>query len=125
IRRLLVVLVAVGLVAGTLAVLRSGLFAVDRIDVAGDSQTDPAALAESAGLELGMPLIEVDLDAVVAAVQADPRVVSAEVGRRWPRGVEITVVERFPVAWVDQGGGWQHMAADGVVLAAGDPGPEA
>lgn len=122
IRRLLVVLLAVGLVATTLAVLRSGLFSLDRIEVQGESQTDPAAMVAEVGVDLGMPLIEIDLDEAKEALEADPRVVSAEVGRRWPTGLVIEVVERFPVAWVDRGQGWQHLAVDGVVLASGDPG---
>jgi cell division protein FtsQ len=126
IRRLLVVIFVVSLVAVTLAVLRSELFSLDRIDVQGQSQTDPAAIAASVGVELGVPLIEIDLGAATEALEADPRVVRAEVGRRWPTGVEIVVVERFAVAWVDQGQGWQHVAADGVVvLPSGDPGPVA
>ena len=125
IRRLLMVLLVVGVAAGTLAVLRSPLFALERIEVLGASQTDPAALVAAAGVERGIPLVEIDLEAAREAVETDPRVVSAEVGRRWPTGLEIGVVERFPVAWVDRGQGWQHLAADGVVLASGDPGADA
>lgn len=125
IRRLLVVLLVVGLAAASLATLRSGLFSLDRIDVQGESQTDPVAMAAALGVEPGVPLVEIDLDEVREALEADPRVVSAEVGRRWPTGLEIAVVERFPVAWVDRGAGWQHLAADGVVLETGEPGPVA
>jgi len=125
IRRLLMLLVAVGMVAAGLAILRSGLFSVDRIEVAGESQTDPVAIVARTGLERGVPLIEIDLDAATEALLADPRIAAAEVGRRWPTGVEITVTERLPVAWVDRGSGWEHTAIDGVVLATGDPGPVA
>jgi hypothetical protein len=82
IRRLLFVLLVVGLAAVTLAVLRSELFSLDRIDVQGESQTDPVALVAAAGVEPGMPLIEIDLDEAKEALEADPRVVSAEVGRK-------------------------------------------
>lgn len=125
IRRLLVVLLVVGLAAVTLAVLRSGLFSLDRIETQGESQIDPVAMVAAVGVEMGMPLIEIDLEEAEDALEADPRVVSAEVGRRWPSGLLIEVVERFPVAWVDRGQGWQHLAVDGVVLAEGDPGPDA
>jgi len=122
-KRLLILFVAVGVVAAGLAILRSEMFSIDRIEVAGESQTDPVAMVAGTGLEPGVPLIEIDLDAAIEALLADPRIVTAEVGRRWPTGVEITVTERFPVAWVDRGGGWEHTAIDGVVLATGDPGP--
>ncbi|MEX1004015.1 MAG: FtsQ-type POTRA domain-containing protein [Acidimicrobiia bacterium] len=121
IRRLLVVLLVVGLAAASLAILRSGLFSLDRIETHGESQTDPVAMVAAVGVELGVPLIEIDLDEARAAIEEDPRVVSAEVGRRWPTGLEIEVVERFGVAWVDRGQGWEHLAADGVVLASGEP----
>lgn len=125
IRRLLILLVAAGVVAVVLLVLRSGLFSLDRIDVAGESQTDPEAIVASVGVAPGVPLIELDLDAASEALLADPRIASAEVGRRWPTGVAITVTERFAVAWVERGGGWEHTALDGVVLATGEPGPVA
>ena len=125
IRRLLVVLLIVGVAASTLAVLRSGLFSLDRIDVQGESQTDPVAIVAAVGVSPGVPLIEIDLDEAKDALEADPRVMSADVGRRWPTGLEIQVVERFGVAWVDRGQGWQFLAVDGVVLEAGEPGPVA
>lgn len=125
IRRLLVVLLVVGVAAASLALLRSGLFSLDRIDVQGESQTDPVAMIAALGIQAGVPLVEIDLDEAEEAIAADPRVVSAEVGRRWPTGLEISVVERFPVAWVDRGQGWEHLAADGVVLESGEPGPVA
>ncbi len=123
IRRLLVVFVALGIVAAGLAVLRSGVFAFDHIEVVGRSQTDPESLLAAVGIVRGMPLIEVDLGEATEALLADPRVVTAEVGRRWPTGIAVTVTERFPVAWVERGGGWEHTAIDGVVVATGDPGP--
>lgn len=124
-RRLLVAFVIVGLAATGLAVLRSGLFSLDRIEVMGESQTDPVSMVASVGVERGVPLIELDLDEATEVLETDVRIVSAEVGRRWPTGLEITVVERFAVAWVDRGNGWEHTAVDGVVLTTGDPGPVA
>lgn len=121
-RRLLVVLVVVGLAAVALAVLRSSLFSVDRIVASGQVVTDPVSVLDAAGITRGMPLIEVDLEEAEAALLTDPYVATAEVGRRWPDALAVTVVERTPVAWVDRGGGWEHLALDGVVLAAGEPG---
>ena len=125
IRRLLLIVVAVGVGAATVAVLRSPVFALERIEVAGESQTDPLAMLDAVGIVEGVPLIEIDLEAAEEALMADPRVVTAAVGRRWPSGLEVTVTERFAVAWVDRGGGWEHLAPDGVMLELGDPGPVA
>jgi cell division protein FtsQ len=124
-RRLLIVMVVLGVVAGGLAILRSPLFSLDRIEVAGESQTDPAALVAAVGVVPGVPLIELDLEAATEALLEDPRIAVADVGRRWPTDLEITVTERFGVAWVERGSSWEFVAIDGVVLAQGDPGPVA
>lgn len=121
IRRLLVIAAIFAVVLAGVAVLRSPLFSLERVDVGGDQQTDPVALLEAAGVVEGTPLIEIDLEAAVEALVADPRIATAEVERSWPRGLTVTVTERFPVAWVDQGGGWQQVAIDGVVLDQGEP----
>ncbi|HSJ27451.1 MAG TPA: FtsQ-type POTRA domain-containing protein [Acidimicrobiia bacterium] len=125
IRRLLVVVIVVGLGAVGVAVLRSGLFSLDDVEVVGQVQTDPVTLLADAGVVSGVPLIEIDLEAATEALLADPRIAVAEVGRRWPTGLAVAVVERFAVAWVDRGSGWEHTAVDGVVLERGDPGPVA
>jgi len=49
-------------------------------------------------------LVAVDLEAVAAAVRAIPWVDSASVGRSWPRGLRVFVVEQVPVArWGETG----------------------
>lgn len=125
IRRLLMIAAVLGVVLAGVAVLRSPLFSLDRLEVGGESQTDPAAMLEAAGVVTGTPLIEIDLELAVETLLADPHIASAEVERSWPRGLTVTVTERFPVAWVDEGSGWRQVALDGVVLDEGDPGPTA
>ena len=125
IRRLLMIVVVVGVVAVSLAVLRSGLFALERIEVRGQVQTDPVAMLASIGVVEGVPLIEIDLEEASEALAADPRIVTVDLGRRWPKALAVSVVERFGVAWVERGGAWEHVAVDGVVVSHGDPGPVA
>ncbi len=48
---------------------------------------------------------------------------AAEVTVTWPGTVEVVVEERVPAAWVDTGGRWMLVAADGVVLESGEPAP--
>lgn len=49
-------------------------------------------------------LVAVDLDAIATAVRAIPWVDSATVGRSWPRGLRVFVVEQVPVArWGETG----------------------
>lgn len=121
IRRLLMIAAALGVVLAGVAVLRSPLFSLDRVDVGGQQQTDPAAMLEAAGVVMGTPLIEIDLESATETLLADPHIASAEVERSWPRGLTVRVTERSGVAWVDQGSGWRQVALDGVVLDEGEP----
>lgn len=120
-RRLLVALLVIGLAAVGLVVLRSGLFALETVEVSGAVATDPVAIAAGAGAVVGTPLIEVAPDEILAALEADPRIASASVERLWPHGLRIRIEERIPVAWVERGGSWEYTAADGVVVAVGEP----
>jgi len=121
VRRLLVFLAVVAVGAIGLAVLRSSLFSLATVDVFGAVSTDPAALAAEEGAVVGTPLMDLDLDAIRTRLGSEPRIRSVEVSRRWPTELRIVVEERMPVAWVDRGAGWEHMAVDGVVVESGTP----
>ncbi|MDX1449166.1 MAG: FtsQ-type POTRA domain-containing protein, partial [Acidimicrobiia bacterium] len=125
IRRLLLIAALLGVVLAGLAVLRSPIFSLERIDVSGARQTDPVAMLASADIVVGTPLIELDLELAEETLLADPRIATVSLERRWPRGLRVTVSERFAVAWVDQGSGWRQVAIDGVVLGSGEPGATA
>lgn len=62
------------------------------------------------------PLARVDVDEVAGAVEQLPAVESATVGRDWPHGLSVMVVERRPVAATQQRGVWRAVDADGVVF---------
>jgi cell division protein FtsQ len=63
-----------------------------------------AELAELSPARVGDHLIFLDTGAVEAALRRHPWVARAEVRRRWPPALEVTVTEREPAALVDLGG---------------------
>lgn len=123
IRRLLLVASLLGVVLAGLAVLRSPLFSLERVEVSGARQTDPVTMLGEVGIVEGTPLIELDLDRGVEMLLTDPRIAAAELERAWPRGLAVSVTERLPVAWVDRGSGWERLALDGTVIETGEPDP--
>lgn len=97
-------LVALTLLVGLWwVVFSSSLLAVDRVDVTGTDELAVADVTAAAQVPLDTPLARVDMDAIRTRVSTLPRVETAEVRRRWPHTVEITVRERTPVAVRKQG----------------------
>lgn len=112
-RRLRILLFALGLAALAAAaygVTRSALLDLDHVEISGAVGTEVEEVAAATGLELGEPLLDLDLASATDAVTALPWVASAEVVRAWPGTVEVAVVRRVPVALLPTGDG------DGVVI---------
>ena len=139
-RRLLVrggvLVAALGLLAWLL--WGSPVLAVSAVRVDGAGTLTAAEVVDVAGIDEGTPLLRVDVDAAEARVARLPQVADVEVTRGWPRSIVITVVERVPVAVVEQAGTRSLVDADGVLfdtvtgrppagvvpLDVADPGPE-
>lgn len=100
----------------------SSLVAVEHVSVAG-AEADPAAGAtlERAGLE--MTTLNVDEDALRAAVADDPAVVRIDASSDFPHDLSIAVDVREPAAYIAADGG-TLLAGDGVVLATGVEPPD-
>ncbi|MGY1603461.1 cell division protein FtsQ/DivIB [Geodermatophilus sp. SYSU D00815] len=116
----------------------SPLLAVRTVQVDGAGSLTADEVRDAAGVAPGTPLLRVDVDAARARVARLPQVASVQVTRGWPSSVVVTVVERVPLAVVDNDG--QRVlvdeegvlfdtitgpAPDGVVpLDVADPGPD-
>ena len=83
-----------------------------RVDGAGSLAADEVRTA--AGIEVGTPLLRVDVEDAEARVGRLPHISAVEVTRGWPRSVVITVVERVPVAVVGEAGRRALVDRDGV-----------
>ncbi|MEN9705665.1 MAG: hypothetical protein RLZZ393_1544 [Pseudomonadota bacterium] len=102
-----------GTVVGVLGVLGAVLLirmALDQpiqtVSLAGRFQrVSPLAVEKAVrAVSRGQGLVAVDLHAVADAVRRIPWVDSVSVGRSWPRGLSVHVVEQVPVArWSDKG----------------------
>ncbi|MFP4597999.1 MAG: cell division protein FtsQ/DivIB [Persicimonas sp.] len=73
-------------------------FQLEEVEVRGLDHVDRDALLEEAGLLSGLNIFDVDLDRVDQLIEAHPWVRSAEVERRLPDHVSVTVTEQRPVA---------------------------
>mgnify|MGYP000303564184 CR=1 FL=1 len=125
-RRLRMVLVALGL-AGAVAVAfgltRSPVFDVDEVRVLGAAKTTPTQIEEAGGLAGGPQLADVKPAVVAARLARLPWILEAKVVRHWPGTVEVTVVERTPLATLPSAaGGWALVDETGRVLE-GTPEP--
>jgi len=119
---ILVVIVLIGLVAGTLWLIRSPILSIRQIDVLGAELTDPRGAVRALDMDIGTPTIDVDGDAITTAILEDPWVKSATVEIIWPGSLAIEVSERTPVAPVQSGERWVLASDDAVVImAVGDP----
>jgi cell division septal protein FtsQ len=119
--------VVAGVVVGLLAVgyqlwFRSSSFvAVERVTVAG--MTGPERVAAEGALTKAakdMTTLDVDMDALRAAVAGLATVVDVEADADFPHGLAITVHERPPVLIAAAGGRALPVAGDGTVLAGVD-----
>ena len=118
-RRLVGVVLGVGLVAGALwLVFGSSVLAVSGVRVEGTHVLTPSVVRRAAQVPLGGPLATADLSAVTRRVERLPSVKSVDVSRSWPDSVRIDVTERQPVAAVEDPGSGRLRGVDedGVVF---------
>ena len=79
-------------------------FAVERIEVVGQSQLSADEVISASGLIPGQNFFRLDARRAVAGVEALPRVRRAELVRAFPNGVTLLVEERQPFVLVHAGG---------------------
>lgn len=101
---------------GTLALTADAGLAVDDILVTGRGETDPGDLLEVVGVERGMPILGIDLDAVRERVTALPWVKSARVERHLPDTLFIAIIERRPLALWQRQRSLALVDEEGVVI---------
>ena len=119
-RRLRLVLAGVGVaavVAVAYGLTRSPVFDVDEVRVLGAARTTPAEIEKAGGLAHGPQLADVEPAVVAARLARLPWVQEAKVVRHWPGTVEVTLLERTPLATVPAAaGGWAVVDDTGRVL---------
>ncbi len=117
-RLLLVAASAAAALALAFGITRSPLLDVDRVQVLGAAQTPVSEITIAAGFDRRPQLADVEPREVARRIEALPWVQEARVVRHWPGTVEVTLVERAPLATVAAAaGGWALVDRSGRVLA--------
>jgi cell division protein FtsQ len=110
---------AAGLLAvATLAALlwAGPVLAVRTVRVDGAAALPAEQVRETAGIAEGTPLLQIDVGAAAERVARLPQVADVQVARGWPSTVVITVVERTPLAVVEEAGRRTLVDASGVLF---------
>lgn len=101
---ILVGLVGAGLWYGGMKIVRhynsSPEYILQHLNVHTDGFFTQQRVAEVGGIDINGSIFKIDIDEVEAKLLACPEVVSADVQRRLPDTVEVTIKERVPVAWL-------------------------
>jgi cell division protein FtsQ len=107
----------VALVAGLgWLTLRSPWATVQRVEVHGTHRIPAVTVHDEADDEIGHPLLLARTGDIEKRVGREHLVKSVTVKRRWPSGLDVTVVERVPVAAVPEGKRLALVDDDGVVV---------
>jgi cell division septal protein FtsQ len=101
---LLVVALGGALVLGARWLVTARPFAVERIEVVGQSQLSADEVIAASGLSPGQNFFRLDARRAVAGVEALPRVRRAELVRAFPNRATLLVEERQPFLLVHAGG---------------------
>lgn len=122
---ILIVIAVIALVLAALWLVRSPVLSIRQIEILGADQSAPRGAVRALDMDIGTPTIDVDGDALTAAILEDPWVLAATVEVIWPGSMVIEVSERTPVAPVLAGEQWVLVGSDSVVImTVADPGPE-
>jgi cell division septal protein FtsQ len=96
--------------------------ALETVSVEGNRRVSAPDLVAASGLEAGMPLLDVDVEAVTALIEAHPWVESARVFRILPSLILVRVEERAPIAVAAEEGGTPWLVdASGLPFAPAEP----
>jgi cell division protein FtsQ len=102
--------------ASFVVVSRSSVFHVRDVEVTGIHHLSRAAVIRLSGITGSSNVLWIDAGGVERRLETEPWIASADVRTSLPDGVEISVVERTPVAIVRTSSGRRLVAADGTVL---------
>jgi cell division protein FtsQ len=110
------VLAGIGVLALIATCLRfAPWFAVDDVEVSGNSQVATDEVVAAASISDGTPLLTVPLDEIEQRVEALDAVAEARATRDWPSSIRIVVRERRPIGYVSLVDGVGLVGSDGSV----------
>jgi cell division protein FtsQ len=122
-RRWMLVLVVLALLGIGYVIMFTPVLGVRSVEVHGVRELPVAAVREKADIAPGTPLARLDTNEVERRVATLPRVFSVQVSRSLPDTVEITIVERKPVAVLQDETGLYLIDRTGLDYATVDQAP--
>lgn len=120
IKRLLRLIVVLGIVGAIVWLFLSPTMSVDTLEVNGVDSSRTEEILSQENVVVGTPLVLIRSGAVEQRLLDDPWVKTANVHLNWPNGVVVAIEERTPVAWLQTQDGWARRAVDGVALPGAD-----
>lgn len=113
----LIIGIVVVVVAGSLTLLGSSMFAISHVTTSGARRIDSTTLKEAQDELVGTPALLVDTRSIERKLELSPWVAKARVSVQFPHNATIELVERVPIAtYAGTDGRFRIMAADGVVV---------
>jgi cell division protein FtsQ len=110
-------IVVVALYAGYMLWFRNmSWFAIDDVTVKGATTNEQAIRSAVDGVAGDMTTLHIKDDELRDAVAHFPTVASVSATTSFPHGLEVTITERLPVAYVRAGGHSTAVSADGYLL---------
>lgn len=94
----------------------SSLLAADTVEVEGEQTIAAQDVLAAADVDLGTPLVRLDVEGIRDRVAALPAVAAVEVHRDWPGTVVIDITERTPLVAIHHQGSWWVMDGEGVIF---------
>lgn len=96
---------------GAFSIVNAPWLRVSSVEVVGAKRLSASEVTSRAAIGATTTMLSLSPGKVERRLLADPWIVSAEVSRRFPRTVVLTVQERVPVAVVDAGGAKLWLAS--------------
>lgn len=103
---------------GLLIFMRTSYFCIKDISVLGNSFVNEQEIIEYAGITHGMNTLSVKVKEIEKKLNTHPYILSAQVQRNLPGGIEITVNERDLVGYIPFMGSFLLLDSEGRVISA-------
>lgn len=115
--RIVLLLLLVAIVTGVLFI-NSSFFSLGAVVVSGNKYVTTDDIYRTAEIPDNINIFRLHTTEIRNRLMNDLRIESVEVQRRFPSTIEITVRERYPVAYLANGYGFIEVDRQGVILAA-------
>ncbi|MCW5953762.1 MAG: FtsQ-type POTRA domain-containing protein, partial [Propionibacteriaceae bacterium] len=102
----------------------STVLAVARVEISGADVASEQEVSQAAAVEIGTPLVRLDVAGIAERVAGLPPVAEVSVTRQWPDQVTIAITEREARLAIPSGSGYLVADASGVVFDTANSRPK-